>query len=114
MPRSLDVQTHRILHHRHNIEGDMYCEGEHEKGAGCHWLFVPHYSSDARLLIELFAETERRGLEAEYWMTLTNLITTMLPDNMTVDKARFKIITATPEQHCRAFLAVIGDVNAAA
>jgi len=74
----------------------------------CAWAFHPLRDSAAIPL--LLAEVERRGKKGQY---LDYLIAHTAINTDARDQA-WRLLTATPEQHCRAFLAVIGDVNAAA
>jgi hypothetical protein len=87
-----------------------------QSGAWRAWAWAFHPSRDGATIPLLLAEVERRGLIDDYVEHLIVLVNTtdLLLDQWPRFTDIFKLMTATPEQHCRAFLAVIGDVNAAA
>lgn len=53
--RALDAQIHEILQPHHNIDGESFCTGDHERSASCEWLPIPHYSTDETEVFGLIA-----------------------------------------------------------
>jgi hypothetical protein len=108
--RRLDAQVHQALWPRHNVEGNEYCDGAHEKSAGRHWRDIPAYSTDPAAARLVEDEIERRGLQEPYVRALvggaeeaTHRLWYCGVDDL------WRVATATPEQRCRAALAVVGE-----
>lgn len=112
--RRFDAQVHQALYPRHNVDGALYCDGEHEKSAGCRWRVIPAYTTDhdaARLIED---EIERRGLRRAYLLALDEILFSAYcrQDDyeyleLTLDEA-WRFLRATPEERCRAALVAIG------
>jgi hypothetical protein len=54
----------------------------------------------------LLAEIEKRGLRAEYCEALEDILRIVNPWSCASVDAEWKLLTATPERHCRAFVEV--------
>lgn len=108
--RQLDAQVHQALWPRHNVEGNEYCDGAHEKSAGCHWRDIPAYSTDPAAARLVEDEIERRGLQRKYIIALDRLLSTNVYkdwDDCLADM--WLAIRAAPEQRCRAALVAVGE-----
>lgn len=64
-----------------------------------------------KALSSMLDEVERRGLDDQYVAALCNIVQVPHgPVQMHADYV-WRLLNATPEQHCRAFLAVLEQTN---
>lgn len=64
--REQDKALHQKLFPRHNIEGERYCDGEHERHMGCVWLSLPLYTISLDAVGTVESEIGLRGLQHKY------------------------------------------------
>lgn len=116
--RERDAALHKSLHHRHNVEGEVYCDGEHEKNEGCDWRPLPTYSTsfDAVRMIE--DEIEKRGMQREYLHQLVGmqqgsvaLDIDCLDYEGTMPRALWSLVCATPAQRAEAAYRVLREAS---
>jgi hypothetical protein len=60
--RELDAKIHHFLHHRHTVEGEVYCMGDHHRSEDCEWLPLPKYSTDIAAAWEVVEVLERKQI----------------------------------------------------
>ena len=111
MSKELDIAVARALGFR-VVKDAANVRGCQIGTAGKNGFDLPYYSDDARLVALLLKEIERRGLTAVYdyvWELVSILEPrAAFPKDMVIVSTgmAWLMIAATPEQHCRAFIAV--------
>ena len=98
MIKELDIAVARALGFR-VVKDAANVRGCQIGTAGRNGFDLPYYSDDARQVALLLKEIERRGLQDAYIDEVFNMGNDL--SNIT-----WGLLCATPEQHCRAFIAV--------
>ena len=105
MSKELDMAVARALGFR-VVKDAVNVRGCQIGTAGRNGFDLPYYSEDARLVALLLAEIERRLLKWEYLDVLADSVAAKERTSISNAVVTWAILTATPEQHCRAFIAV--------
>ena len=110
MSKELDIAVARALGFR-VVKDAANVRGCQIGTAGRNGFDLPYYSDDARQVALLLKEIERRQLRADYMEQLEDVLKIDVYhgdhgfEGLSVD-AEWALLCATPEQHCRAFIAV--------
>ena len=117
MSKELDIAVARALGFR-VVKDAANVRGCQIGTAGKNGFDLPYYTDDARQTRLILKEIERRILIDVY---VTALLIIVLPESERWDitsepggyvdrQMIFTLLCATPEQHCRAFIAVCGQL----
>jgi len=102
MSKELDIAVARALGFR-VVKDAANVRGCQIGTAGKNGFDLPYYSDDARQTGLLLKEVERRGLQDAYADTMLDMTGVITG----TDQYDFwRLLCATPDQHCRAFIAV--------
>ena len=69
--RERDAAVHKALCPKHNVtEGEepYYCDGEHDRSAGCEWIPVPRYTTDAAAALSILAKVAEWPTDRQYML----------------------------------------------